>query len=141
MVPDTLGGQSTSNQGQAAWSVAGNANYVVYGGEFPTVNTSAQQGLVRFAVPSLAPNLLRPDPSAGLTPTSDEHNPGKATISWTSTRDRDNQSLTYKVSSQLHDDHLRRPLCTVTDSSLFWQPNALSCVDATAPSEPRSRIR
>ena len=25
------------------------------------------------------------------------------------------------------------PVCVVTDSSLFWQPKALSCVDATAP--------
>ena len=37
------------------------------GGEFPTVNGVAQQGLVRFAVPSLAPNKLGPqDTGAGL---------------------------------------------------------------------------
>ena len=77
--------------------MTGNANYVVYGGEFPTVNTSAQQGLVRFAVPSLAPNLLRPSPSAGLTPKATSTVSSKATISWTSTSDRDNQLLTYKV--------------------------------------------
>ena len=27
-----------------AWSVAGNADYIVYGGEFPKVNNQAQQG-------------------------------------------------------------------------------------------------
>ena len=32
-------------------TVTGNAQYVVMGGEFPSVNGTAQQGLVRFAVP------------------------------------------------------------------------------------------
>ena len=40
---------------QAGWSVAGNSQYVVYGGEFPRVNGIAQQGLVRFAVQPIAP--------------------------------------------------------------------------------------
>ncbi|HEY8788204.1 MAG TPA: hypothetical protein VIM10_03575 [Actinopolymorphaceae bacterium] len=128
----TLWPGTYTNQGQAGWSVAGNANYVVYGGEFPTVNTSAQQGLVRFAIPSLAPNRLRPDPSAGLTPTARSLAPGQATIRWTSTRDRDNQFLTYKVYRN-YTVVTAPPVCVVTDSSLFWQPKALSCVDTTAP--------
>jgi len=128
----TLWPGTYTNQGQAGWSVAGNANYVVYGGEFPTVNTVSQQGLVRFAVPSLAPNLLRPDPSAGLTPQATSTIPGQARISWTSTRDRDNQFLTYKVYRN-YTVVTAPPVCVVTDSSLFWQPKALSCVDTTAP--------
>ena len=128
----TLWPGTYTNQGQAAWSVTGNANYVVYGGEFPTVNTSPQQGLVRFAVPSLAPNLLRPDPNAFLTPTATSSLPGKATISWKTTNDRDNQTLTYKVYRN-YAVVTDPPICTVTDSSLFWKPKALSCVDETAP--------
>ena len=38
-----------TGQSQAAWSVSGNAKYISYGGEFPTVNGTKQQGLVRFA--------------------------------------------------------------------------------------------
>ncbi len=40
---------SYTGQYQAGWSVEGNADYVVYGGEFPSVNGVGQQGLVRFA--------------------------------------------------------------------------------------------
>ncbi len=41
-----------TGMGQAAWSVAGNAQYVSYGGEFQAVNNNkSQQGLVRFLVP------------------------------------------------------------------------------------------
>jgi hypothetical protein len=128
----TLWPGTYTNQGQAAWSVAGNSQYVVYGGEFPTVNTTAQQGLVRFAVPSLAPNLVRPTTNAGLTPTATSTVAGQATIKWTSTSDRDNQVLTYKVYRN-YTVVTAPPVCTVTDSSLFWQSTALSCVDATAP--------
>ena len=39
-----------TGQSQAAWTVTGNDQYVVLGGEFPSVNGVAQQGLVRFAV-------------------------------------------------------------------------------------------
>ena len=45
--------------------VTGNSNYVVLGGEFPTVNGTAQQGLVRFAVKTIAPNKRGPVKAAG----------------------------------------------------------------------------
>ena len=51
---------SYTGQSQAAWSVTGNSNYVVLGGEFPRVNGTAQQGLVRFAVKTIAPNKRGP---------------------------------------------------------------------------------
>ncbi len=41
-----------TGMGQGPWSVAGNSQYVSYGGEFQAVNNNrSQQGLVRFAVP------------------------------------------------------------------------------------------
>ena len=42
-------------QGQAAWDVTGNNDYVVFGGEFPRVNSVGQQGLVRFARRAICP--------------------------------------------------------------------------------------
>ena len=48
--PDLTAGHRTPARRQAAWTVTGNGQYVVLGGEFPTVNGVAQQGLVRFAV-------------------------------------------------------------------------------------------
>ena len=57
--PDLDAGTFTG-QSQAAWSASGNSSYLVLGGEFPRVNGVAQQGLVRFAMPSLAPNKQGP---------------------------------------------------------------------------------
>ena len=45
---------SFTGQGQAAWDIAGNGDYVVAGGEFPYVNGQLQQGLVRFARKSIS---------------------------------------------------------------------------------------
>ncbi len=53
-LPDMAMGSYTG-QYQAGWNVAGNDNYVVFGGEFPSVNGVGQQGLVRFAVRPIAP--------------------------------------------------------------------------------------
>ena len=58
----TLTTGTYTGQNQAAWSVTGNTSYVALGGEFPTVNGTAQQGLVRFAVRSIAPNKVGPRP-------------------------------------------------------------------------------
>ena len=56
-----------TGQGQAAWTVTGNSQYVVLGGEFPTVNGTGQQGLVRFAVKSIAPGQAGADRSPART--------------------------------------------------------------------------
>ncbi|HYJ75916.1 MAG TPA: hypothetical protein VEV65_09980, partial [Kineosporiaceae bacterium] len=57
--PDLTAGSYTG-QDQAAWSVVANSSYVALGGEFPAVNGKRQQGLVRFAISSLAPNKQGP---------------------------------------------------------------------------------
>ena len=57
--PDLDDGTYTG-QNQGPWAVRGNSQYVVEGGEFQHVNGVAQQGLVRFANPSIAPNKQGP---------------------------------------------------------------------------------
>ena len=52
----TLAIGTFTGQAQAAWTVEGNSQYVVLGGEFPRVNGANQQGLARFAIKSIAPN-------------------------------------------------------------------------------------
>ena len=64
LVPDMDIGTYTG-QSQAAGRSPATSKYVVYGGEFPKVNGVAQQGLVRFAVPALAPKQQGPRVSAG----------------------------------------------------------------------------
>lgn len=51
---------AVTGQGQAAWTVTGSGDYVVYAGEFQQVNGAGQQGLVRFAMRNIAPNLQGP---------------------------------------------------------------------------------
>ncbi len=91
-----------TGQNQGPWSVASNSGYVVYGGEFTTVNGQAHQGLVRFALttdrnPADAasinkdgPRLSGADFVPALTVTA-----GKFTLKWTQNFDRDNALLTY----------------------------------------------
>ncbi|WP_210480612.1 LamG-like jellyroll fold domain-containing protein [Naasia sp. SYSU D00948] len=93
--PDFYTGQVN---GQASWSVAANSQYVVFGGEFPGVNQRAQQGLVRFAVKSIAPNDDRPRlTGANFVPKAVSPAAGTVQVTWLTNYDRDNQFLTYQL--------------------------------------------
>ena len=120
--PDLTGGTFTG-QGQAAWSVTGNASYVAYGGEFPTVNGKPQQGLVRFAVRSLAPNKQGPKASWTLTPTALSKAPASIDLRWETTFDPDNLALTYRVQRDA------KTIATITWGSNFWERPTLSVTD------------
>lgn len=111
--PDlTPGGYVT----QAAWSVSGNANYVVLAGEFPQVNGAPHQGLVRFAIKPTAPNKIGPKYyTPGVIPHRVLAN-GTSLISVQSTWDQDNAVLTYN----LYRDHATTPITTYTVDSRFW---------------------
>ncbi len=115
-----------TGQSQAAWSVSGNSKYISYGGEFPTVNGTKQQGLVRFAVSSVAPNKVGPTATAAtLKPTVVSQSSGTARIGWTAAWDQDNSTLTYAVTR----DSGTTPIYTTTANSTFWNLPALSYVD------------
>jgi hypothetical protein len=89
---------TTTGQNQGPWSVASNSQYVVYAGEFTTVNNQAQQGLVRFAVPSIAPNKDGPRlTGSGFLPKLTAVGGGKVQVSFPANFDRDNESLTYQI--------------------------------------------
>ena len=77
-----------TGQSQAAWSVSGNSKYISYGGEFPTVNGTKQQGLVRFAISSIAPNKV--GPTGLVAPTVVSQSSGTARIGWETASDQDN---------------------------------------------------
>ena len=124
--PDLAAGSFTG-QSQAAWSIAGNSNYVVMGGEFPSVNGTAQQGLVRFAVRALAPNNQGPMVAGGaFNPRIQSPASGTALITWKANWDRDNENLTYKV---IRNGDINRPAYTVTRPSTFWNRPSMSFVD------------
>ncbi|WNV76401.1 PKD domain-containing protein [Geodermatophilus sp. DSM 44513] len=118
-----------TGQGQAGWSVTGNDQYLVYGGEFPRVNGTGQQGLVRYAVSAIAPDRIGPD-AAGLRPAAASPQGGMARVTWTSTNDRDDEHLTYQV---FRDGDTRTPVHEVTQSSLWWRPQSMGFVDVGVP--------
>jgi PKD repeat protein len=114
-----------TGQSQSAWSVTGNSQYIALGGEFPTVNGGAQQGIVRFAISSIAPNKVGPTPSSTLTPSALSLSAGTARVSWQSTWDEDNANLTYNVLR----DGGTTPVYTTTLTSNFWQLPTIGFVD------------
>jgi PKD repeat protein len=120
--PDFNTGTFTG-QSQGPWSVAAasNSQYVVYGGEFTTVNGTAQQGLTRFAVSSLATNKQGPMVTgANFKPSVISLSNGTARVSWIANWDRDNQTLTYNV----YRNGGATPVYTTKAASTFWnQPN------------------
>ena len=94
-----------TGQYQAGWTIAGNSSYVVFGGEFPSVNGIKQQGLARMAVPSVAPTDTvrrgptyatkpsRPVPATTATPVGG----GQIKVDFGTAWDYDNATLTYDV--------------------------------------------
>jgi hypothetical protein len=120
----TITSGTYTGQYQGAWSATGNGKYVSLGGEFPTVNGIAQQGLVRFAISSIAPNKVGPQGSLSLTPTVTSPSTGTAVVSWTTTWDQDNQALTYSIQRDAGS-----PIYSTTISSTFWQLPTASFTD------------
>jgi PKD repeat protein len=122
----TMSPGSYTGQGQAGWSVSGNDKYVVYGGEFPRVNGVGQQGLVRYAIPSLAPNKVGPDYNDGLLPNAVSLSAGTARISWQATFDNDNENLRYRV---VRADRPNTPVYETTVASTFWNRPTVGFID------------
>jgi PKD repeat protein len=122
----TMSPGSFTGQGQAGWSVAGNGQYVVYGGEFPRVNGVGQQGLVRYAVPALAPNKFGPSVN-GFTASAATVTAGVARVSWQATNDQDNEYLTYRV---YRDGDTTTPVHETTRPSTWWNQPSVTFSDS-----------
>ncbi|MGI8867725.1 MAG: PKD domain-containing protein [Mycobacteriales bacterium] len=117
---------SYTGQNQAAWSVKGNSNYISLGGEFPSINGTAQQGLARFAVRSLATNKRGPVRAPGApAPQAVSLAPNTARVSWQSCYDMDNATLTYNV----YRSGTVAPVYTTTKDSNFWTYPMVGYID------------
>ena len=116
-----------TGQFQGTWSTTGNDRYIAFGGEFPRVNGTPQQGLVRFALPGAAPNRVGPAPDAArLAPRVVSLASGTARVAWTTTADRDNLALTYLV---FRDGQLGVPVHTMTVPAPDWNPATVGFTD------------
>ncbi|GEA89674.1 LamG-like jellyroll fold domain-containing protein [Cellulomonas cellasea] len=126
--PTFLAGSFTGAS-QATWTVTGNGDYVVYGGEFTHVNNVRQQGLVRMATKTIAPNKQGPrlsGPDFPLAATSLEA--GEVRLAWKGNWDRDNETLTYRV----HRGTNATVLHEQTVTAKFWNLPQLGFVDTSA---------
>ncbi|MGV8910179.1 MAG: PKD domain-containing protein, partial [Propionicimonas sp.] len=135
----TLVSGKASGQGQAAWAVTGSGRYVVYAGEFLSVNGTPQQGLVRLATHDIAPNLQGPKASAAqFTPTLTSPAPGRVRVAWTADFDYDNSNLVYTVIR----DNAPTPIATIPRSSTWWSRPAMTFTDTGVSAGPHNyRLR
>ena len=114
-----------TGQGQAAWDVNGNADYVVFGGEFPRINNVGQQGLVRFARRSISPRLQGPRfTNNQIVPTLVPRSPTSVRVSWEAGYDYDDLSLTYQV---FRNNAL---VYTTSANSNWWTLPSLGFIDS-----------
>lgn len=118
---------SFTGQYQAGWTVEGQGDFIVVGGEFPRVNNGAQQGLVRFAKRPVAPGLRGPSFTGGVfAPDLQAIASDAVKVSWTAGFDQDDHELTYQVvrsgTGVVHE---------TTASSTWWDTPGLAWVDRT----------
>lgn len=112
---------SYTGQSQAGWTVAGNSQYVLFGGEFPRINGVGQQGLARFVVRPSAPQDQGPRISgANFVPTFSDQTNSSVRVSFTSNWDRDDTNLTYTI---LRNEAV---VGTVSAASTFWRRPVVS---------------
>ncbi|MCX4965433.1 LamG domain-containing protein [Streptomyces sp. NBC_00654] len=98
---------------------SGGRHYLWVGGEFTTVNGSAQQGLTRFAD---GPDTGAPwVPNVSLSTVT----PGRITVNWQTSFDTDDGELTYRI----YKDGASTPVHTTTGYSLFWDRPQLTWAD------------
>ena len=131
-----------TGQDQAAWSLAGNDQYVAVGGEFPRANGIGQQGLTRYAVRAIAPNQDGPQGYPTLTPTLTGLGAGVVRAGFTAAFDQDNTRLTYALMRGASFESATVVASTTADTN-FWTRPTLALTDASAPpgSSQTYRIR
>ncbi len=117
-----------SGQAQAGWTVEGNDDYVVYGGEFPSVNGTPQMGLVRFARRDLAPNARGPQVTGTtIRPSAVSRARGTVQLSWPVNWDTDDATLTYTV---VRDGDTANPVAVLTHTAAYWDRSRMSFTDS-----------
>ncbi len=133
---------SFTGQAQSAWTVEGTSKYLVVGGEFPRVNGSAQQGLVRFTTADVAANKDGPRGSGEMNVQLVSLAPGAVRVSWKTVWDRDNRQITYDIQRRVPGGAWST-IHTMQQDSAWWnRPNvAFTDTQATPGTTVEYRIR
>jgi PKD repeat protein len=136
-----LRASDTEGQMQAARDVTGAGDYVVMGGEFSHVNGVPQQGLVRFASSSVAPNKQGPvDAGADMVPSATGIQGTYVRLAWKANWDTDNAALRYDV---FRDGDTSNPVFTKTvESNVYTRPTVTATDGYLTPGRTYSyRVR
>ncbi|APX34934.1 hypothetical protein BH708_14745 [Brachybacterium sp. P6-10-X1] len=128
----TFNAANVSGAYQGPWTVNGNSEYLVYGGEFTEVNRTPQQGLVRFALKEKSTNEQGPRMWNTDWPTDAQSLNGAIRISWPTNYDRDSEYLTYDV---LRDGEVIKTFEDVRSKSSDWGLPPMAYVDSAVESE------
>ncbi|WP_230976431.1 PKD domain-containing protein [Georgenia wutianyii] len=119
---------SYTGQYQGPWSVVGNGDYVVMGGEFTRVNGTSQQGLTRFTTADKAPNAVGPSLFNATYPLNvSSTEAGQVRVNWRTNQDLDNENLTYRVYRDTQNGAGLVHTRTVT--SRYWNPFTMGFTD------------
>lgn len=138
--PSLAFGNYTSSK-QAAWSIGGNDDYLVLGGEFPKVNGVDQQGLTRFAKRG-GSTSAKPVISRNATPTVIPRGQGKVRVIFDAMYDRDDATLSYDIYRGTPGSSRR--VGTITgEGATFWDTPTVTYDDQglTAGDQVRYQIR
>ncbi len=135
----TMNAGTFTGKGQGPWTVNGNDDYVLMGGEFTLVNGAGQQGLARFARSAIAPDVQGPRLSGANFPLSaNSFASGQVRLSWKTNYDRDNATLTYKL---YRTNITTPPIYTETVTTPFWLPQSMGFVDRNLTPGSSQRYR
>lgn len=114
---------------QGPWNVVVSGDYVLYAGEFLGVNNTAQQGLVRFAKRTIAPNKMGPRNSGPyFTLTAASFRTGQVRLNWPGNPDPDGDTVVYSLYRQTLSS---QPVYSKTVSAPFWQHSAMTFTDSS----------
>ncbi len=120
----TIGTYTGQNQGP--WHVTTAQGYVLMGGEFRAVAGVPQQGLVRFAPPSVAPNDVGPQLSGGkIDLEAHSTAAGTVRVRWTANHDPDNRQLTYLL---VHNSNTANPVNVQQGLSMWFDRRPMGFV-------------
>ncbi|MBF4563538.1 LamG-like jellyroll fold domain-containing protein [Plantibacter sp. VKM Ac-2876] len=124
--PDMNAGSYTGLS-QGPWDVTAGGEYVLYAGEFTTVNGAPQQGLARFGTRAVSTNAQGPQLGGSkLAPTVTAIGDGAAKVTWPSNEDRDSEVLRYDV---IRDNDTASPVFTVNAAASFWDRPDITFID------------
>jgi hypothetical protein len=151
--PDLTPGKFTG-QGQAAWSIAGNAQYLTLAGEFLAVNGVPQQGLVRFAIKPISDQAIAAGQSAAQLPmvTGTELIPAvdyqvsssgavSTTLSWLADWARDSEYFSYTLTRWDDGASVGKVVYQTNGISQFWNRPQLQFTDTDQVADVQYRYR